>query len=89
MSQTPLTYSVTLPPASEEQATRQAQARGQRSEEYLSALVIDTLARRAAEEAPAAGPDPLAFWEQAMERHRAEPPGTHPGASADPPETGG
>ena len=71
MSQTPKIYGVTLPPMSEEQAVRQAQARGENVEEYLSALAIEALARRAAEEAPETGSDPLAFWEQAMERHRS------------------
>ena len=73
MSDTRRTYMVTLPPASEEQAAQQAEARGQNIEEYLSALVVDTLARRATEEVPEAGPDSLGFWEQAMERHWSEP----------------
>lgn len=75
MSQTPMTYTVTLPPASEEQAVRQAKAREEGVEEYLGALVIEALARQAAEEAPETGPDSLGFWEQAMERHWSEPPG--------------
>ena len=70
-----MSCTVELPPASEEMAARQARARGQSVEEYLSALVTDALARRAAEELPDAGPDPLAFWEQEMEHRRPEPPG--------------
>ncbi len=72
MSQTPMTYTVTLPPESEKMAARQARTRGESVEEYLSALVAEALARRDAEEAPA-GPDSLGFWEQAMERHWQEP----------------
>ncbi len=54
-------------------AARQARVRGQDVEEYLSALLTDALARRAAEELPDAGPDPLAFWEEEMDRRRPEP----------------
>lgn len=65
---------VELPPASEEMAARQAGARGQSVEEYLSALVTDTLARRAAEGPPDSVADPLSFWEEEMDRRRPEPP---------------
>jgi len=66
---------IVLPPASEELAARQARAHGQSVEEYLSTLLTDALARRAAEEPPDAGPDPLGFREQEMDRRRPEPPG--------------
>ncbi len=66
-------HPVALPPVSEEIAARQARARGQSVEEYLSALLIDALARRAAEELPDTGPDSLSFWEGEMERRRPEP----------------
>ncbi len=69
-----MNHTIQLTPASEEMAVRQAQARGESVEAYLSALVMDALARRAAEEPPDAGPDPLSFWEQAMDTHRSEPP---------------
>ena len=64
---------VDLPDASEELAARQARVRGQSVEEYLSALLTDALARRAAEELPDAGPDSLGFWEVEMDRRRSEP----------------
>ena len=73
MSRTPMTCLATLPSASKEQAARQAQAHGQSAEEHLSVPAADTLARWTTEEAPAAGPDPLAFWEQAIERYRLTP----------------
>jgi len=69
-----MSRTIVLPPASEEMAARQAGGRGQSVEEYLSALVTDTLERRAAEEPPDAGPDPLSFWEGEMDRRRLEPP---------------
>jgi hypothetical protein len=70
-----MSRTIVLPPASEEMAARQAGARGQSVEEYLSALVTDALARRASEELPDAGRDSLGFWEQEMDRRRLEPPG--------------
>jgi len=70
-----MSRTIVLPPASEEMAARQAGARGQSVEEYLSALVTDALARRAFEELADAGPDSLGFWEQEMDRRRLEPPG--------------
>ena len=67
-----MTRAIELPPASEALAARQAAMRGQSVEDYLSALVVDTLAQRAAEEPLDAGPDPLSFWEQEMERRSLE-----------------
>lgn len=68
-----MSRTVELPPASEELAVRQAQAQDQSVEEYLSALVIDALARRAAEGPADSGADALGFWEQEMDRRRPEP----------------
>lgn len=65
---------IELSPLAEEMAVRQAQARGQSVEEYLSGLVTDALARQAAEEPLASESDSLAFWEQQMDRRRPEPP---------------
>lgn len=54
-------------------AARKALSRSQSAEEYLGALLADALARRDVEEPPEAGPDPLSFWEQAMDNHWSEP----------------
>ena len=67
-----MTRTIELPPASEAQAARLAGMRGQSVEDYLSALVVNILAQRAAEEPLDAGPDPLSFWEQEMERRSLE-----------------
>ena len=74
MSDLPKSRTVELPPASEEIAVRQARARGQSVEEYLSALITDSLAQREAEASLDPGADSLSFWEQAMERRRPELP---------------
>ena len=69
-----MTRAIELPPASEALAARQAAMRGQSVEDYLNALVINTLAQKVAEEPLDAGPDPLSFWEQEMERRSSEAP---------------
>lgn len=73
MSRNPArSHTLELAPVAEEMAAQQAQSRGQDVEEYLSALVTETLTQRAAEERLDVGPDSLAFWEQEMERRREE-----------------
>ena len=69
-----MSRTIELPPESEALAARLAEVRGQSLEDYLTALVVDTLAQRAAEGPLDAGPDPLSFWEQEMERRSLEAP---------------
>lgn len=68
-----MSHVLDLPPDAEILASHLAARSGMDVGEYLRALVIEALVRRAASEPSAPAADHLSDWEKAMERHAAPP----------------